>query len=72
MSESGHERRSAAPDATQVAVCGHCEARLTVTGPPAGKGSSALFSVGCVRCQGRVLLPVAFRRVTAISLAEPS
>ena len=70
MSEAGHERRSAAPESTQVAVCGRCDARLTITGPTAGKGSSALFSVGCVRCHGRVLLPVAFRRVTSVSLLE--
>jgi hypothetical protein len=63
------DRKATTPEETQVALCGRCDARLLVAGPPAGKGSSALFSVACVRCRARVVLPIAYRRVTSVSLA---
>lgn len=60
---------ASASDATQLAVCPRCEVRLLIVGPPAGKGSSAMFSVACIKCRARVLLPIAFRRVTSVTLA---
>jgi len=59
-------------DATQVAVCPRCAARLTIVGVPAQPRGSAMFSVACGRCRGRVLLGVALRHVRLVTVAETS
>lgn len=69
MEENRPDGEAPTSDATQLAVCPSCDARLLIVGPPAGKGSSAMFSVACLKCRARVLLPIAFRRVASVTLA---
>jgi hypothetical protein len=51
----------------QVVVCGRCAVRLSVAGPPAELGGSAVFSVRCPRCQARIPLACAVSGVTSVA-----